>query len=268
MIGPGHAAGDSLPRPGAAPQAIHFFWHGPRLGPVQAACLRSCLRQGHAAVLHCYAPPEDVPPGVTLADAWAVMPEAELLRDRSGSVALGANRFRYRLLAAGLGPYSDVDMFFLRPLPRADTIFGWQTGRSVNNAILHAPQDSELVRRLCAATADRFFIPPWLPPRRRWRMALRRRLGLGTPVEAQPWGVWGPSLLTAVVRDLGLEGTAQPVDVFYPLHWDHAALLRQPGLRLADLVTPRTIAVHLWHRASGFRAPPPGSPLAEILDLA
>lgn len=88
-----------------AARDVHFFWHGPRLGPVHAACLRSCQRVGHGAVLHCYAPPEDVPPGVTLRDARAVMPEADLLRHReSGSVALGADCFRFRLLAAGLGP--------------------------------------------------------------------------------------------------------------------------------------------------------------------
>ena len=246
--------------------AVHFFWHGPRLGPVHAACLRSCLRQGHAAMLHCYAAPEDVPDGVVLRDARDIMPAADLLRHRaSGSVALGADRFRYRLLAAGLGPYSDADMFFLRPLPATPYLFGLEDARTVNNAVLDAPPDSELVRRLCAATADRAFIPPWLPARRRWRMALLHRLGCGTPVDAQPWGVWGPRLLTPLVRELGLQQHAAPIDMFYPLHWSHAPLLRAPGLRLADLATPRSVAIHLCHHVADSQEPPPDSPLAEIL---
>jgi hypothetical protein len=252
-----------------AARDVHFFWHGRRLGPVHAACLRSCLRVGHHAVLHCYEPPEDVPAGVTLRDARAVMPEADLLRHRkSGSLSLGTNRFRYRLLAAGLGPWSDVDVLFLRPLPDTPWLFGFEDARSINGAILHAPAGSELVRRLCEATADRHFIPPWLPASRRGRMVLRRALGLGKPVEAQPWGVWGPRLLTFLVEECGLTAHAAPIDLFYPLHWSHAPLLRQPGLRLADLATPRSITIHLWHHLADFRDPPPESPLAELLSLA
>ena len=247
---------------------ILFFWHGPRLGPINAAGLRSFLRHGHPAVLHCYAPPADVPSGVEIRDARAVMPEADLLRHggRDG-VVLAADRFAYRLLAAGFSPYCDADVFCLRPLTVPDYLFGWEDSRWINQAVLHAPADSELVRRLLAATEDRFFVPPWLPPRRRWRLAFRRRLGFGVPVEAQDWGVWGPRLLTWVVKDLGLEGEAAPIDLFYPLHWRHLPLLRDPGLRLADLVTPRTQAIELWNHLAAAEDPPPGSPLAEILGM-
>lgn len=247
---------------------VHFFWLGQQLGRLQAACLRSFLRQGHGAVLHCYAPPAGVPSGVELRDARAVMPEAEALRHVGADAAvLACDRFAYRLLAAGLGPYCDTDVFCLRPLTVPDYLFGWEDSGWINNAVLHAPAGSEFVRRLVAATEDRFFIRPWMPPRRRMRLAWRRRFGLGVPVEAQDWGIWGPRLVTSVATDLGLAGRAQPIDVFYPLHWSQTPLLRDPGLRLADLVTPRTQAIHVWnHLLAATEEAPPGSPLAEILD--
>lgn len=159
-------------------------------------------------------------------------------------------------------------MLFLRPLPDSPWLFGFEDATTINSAILHAPAGSELVRRLCDATAHQHFIPPWLPARRRRRMAVLRALGLGQTVEAQPWGVWGPRLMTSLVQDCGLNAHAAPIDLFYPLHWSHAPLLREAGLRLADLARPRSVTIHLCHHAADFRDPPPESPLAELLSLA
>ncbi len=84
-------------------------------------------------------------------------------------------------------------------------------------------------------------------------------------VSSYDWGVWGPQLLTHYVGTLGLTDHVAPVDAYYPVHPWQTSLLRDPGLRLSDLVTPRTKAVHLWHKMLGAEEPPVGSPLHEVM---
>jgi len=38
-----------------------------------------------------------------------------------------------------------------------------------------------------------------------------------------------------------------------------------PELNLSNLITPRTVAVHLWHEMLDRKPPPAGSPLHEIM---
>lgn len=247
--------------------SVNMFWHGPRLGPVHAACLRSFLRHGHRVVLHGYAAPEDLPEGVERFDARQIMPLADLIANReTGSVALGTNRYRYRMLAAGMGPYVDCDMYCLQPVPTDAYVFGREDARAINNAFLNYPPDSALATALVAETATEFRIPDWLSRRRKALLRVRRALGLGVSVRDMPWGVWGPSLLTHWVHKLGLEHRAQPIDRFYPLHYLNVELLLEPGLRIEDLTTPRSVAIHLCHKLLDQRRPPPGSPLHGIID--
>lgn len=248
-------------------QTVNMFWHGPRLGKIHGACIRSFLRHGHPVNLHCYNPPEDVPHGVALFDASRIMPLSDLIAHRkSGSVALGTNRYRYRLLRAGCGLYADCDMYCLRPIPEGDYIFGWEDSRGLNNAFLKYPPDCALALKLVAETANEFMIPPSLKPYRRGIMRLRRALGRPASVRHMRWGVWGPELLTHWVKSMGLQDKTAPIDHFYPLHFQNTDLLFEQGLRIEHLATPRTFAIHLWHKGLHDRPPPPSSPLHQIIE--
>lgn len=252
---------------GCVVQDIHMFWHGPRLGPVHAACIRSFRRHGHPVVLHCYDAPDDIPEGVTTFDASEIMPHSDLIANtETGSVSLGSNRYRYRMLRSGLGPYVDCDVFCLRPFPEDAYLFGWQDDRGINGAVLGYPPDSALAEALVAGTADHRRAPVYARRRDRLLFEVGRRVGLPRSVADLPWGVWGPNLLTHWVKTLGLEGRAAPIDRYYPLNAWATSLLFEPGLRLADLVTPRSHAIHLWHKMLDRRSPPPGSPLREIIE--
>lgn len=246
---------------------VNMFWHGPELGPMHAACVRSFLRHGHRVIMHCYEPPRDLPDGVKLFDAAKIMPATELVQHKkSGSVALGSDRYRYRIIAAGLGLYADCDMFCLRPLTNSPYLFGVEQTGVASCGVLNFPPNSPLLKALIKATDDPYFIPPWLKSSERRRLQFRKMLGRGVHVSKQEWGVWGPRLLTFYVSELGLWSEAAPIDRYYPLHYGHVSLLRDPALRLADLITPRTDAVHLWHALLGDSTPPPGSPLHEIMN--
>lgn len=249
---------------------INMFWDGPNLGAVHGACVRSFLRHGHTVVMHCYETPSDLPEGVEIFDATEIMPRRDLIANKkTGSVSLGTNRYRYRLLRAGMGIYADCDMYCLCPIIDDEYIFGWEDSRQINGAVLKYPADSPLADMLVAATETEYHTPDELHHRRgkyvkRVKHALGRGIGV-LSVRDMPWGVWGPRLLTQSIRTIGLEDKAKPIDSFYPLHYFNTALLFEPGLRIEDLVTPRTQAIHLCHKLQDERPPPAGSPLQQII---
>lgn len=243
------------------------------MGEIHAACIRSFVRHGHQPVLHCYEPPEDLHESIEVFDAAHLMPKSELLADKaSGSVALGSDRYRYRMLRAGMGTYSDCDMFLLRPLPDLPYLIGqqhnWDQYHACNGALLRYPQDSELAQQLVKCTLDDRVAPPWSSRSRRLTNKARAMAGIPASVTKGPWGEWGPRLVSYWVEILGLQHQTQAIDVFYPLHYASTSLLFDPGLTLDDLVTSRTVAVHLSHKMLSRDKIPQGCPLDVILKSA
>lgn len=225
------------------------IWVGGPLGPVHAMCLGSFVLAGHRMVLHCYAPPADVPDGVEIADARRLMPENRIIRYRqSGSFSLFSNLFRLRILEAGLGFYVDCDVFCLRPFPAAEYLFGFETDVRLNGAVLGLPAGSPMLRDFLAID-DRHYIPPWFSPARRGWLRLRKALGLPAGIESYGWGELGPRAATHFARRAGVLDKAQPADVFYPVPFDRVSLLLDPALTLDDVTTSRTLGVHLYHQA-------------------
>ena len=106
---------------------------------------------------------------------------------------------------------------------------------------------------------------PWRRRRRQVLNSVLRPLGLAPSVRNAPWGEWGPALVSYWVKELGLVSLCKPIDVFYPVHYFGTDLLFDPGLKLDDLITPRSVAVHLCHRMSGGMVVPSGCPLDQII---
>ncbi|HEV2865715.1 MAG TPA: hypothetical protein VGX37_04315, partial [Allosphingosinicella sp.] len=217
----------------------------------ERACMRSVLRHGHPLSLFCYEAPGDVPQGVELRDAAEILPATLVVRHRSGSVALFANRFRYELQRRGEGLWVDADTYLVRPLDLdRPYLFGWEDERSIANGVLLTPPDSPLLGPLLAVFEERE-VPPWLEPRARlaarWRLWRTGRTG----IEQMPWGSAGPRALTHVARKLGLDRWALPPSVLYPVHWRDAQWIRDPARTLDEVVRADTIAVHLWNHCIG-----------------
>jgi len=245
---------------------LNTLWIGKELGPVHTACLRSMMRQGHEVVLHSYGAPHDLPAGVKLFDANKLMSESEIFRHKeTGSLTLASDRYRYRILREGMGPYVDCDVYFLKPLPDREYILGWQTDVEINNAVLGAPYDSDLVKGLLSASNDQYFIPPWINNKKQAKLRLRKKVGFPKHVSEQPWGTIGPILLTHLVNELGLNSSVQDSDIFYPLSWDQLNLLYVDGLTIYDLSTPRTVGVHLYNSALKMENIKPGTPIYDVI---
>ena len=214
-------------------EPCNSLWIGP-LGALERACLRSVVRQGHAMNLYSYRELAGVPEGVTLRDAAAILPESAIIRHRSGSVALFANRFRYELQRLGKGLWLDTDQYLLAPVPPGDGhLFGWQDERHINTSVLRIPPHSPMLSELLALFEERT-IPFWLPPGARLAAWLRRAWTGRAALAHMPWGTAGPRALTALARRHGFLVEALAPEVFSPVHYHDAGWIRDPG-RFAGL---------------------------------
>lgn len=249
------------------PAQIVTLWIGPALGPIERACLKSMVRQGHDVALYCYSEPRGVPAGVELRNAAAILPEDRIIRHHSGSVALFANWFRYALQAHGAGTWLDCDAYLLAPIEGDSPYYmGEFEPGHVNNGVLRTPPDSPVLAPLMDLFAEKS-VPPWLPLRARiaahWRLRTTGRSGLAQ----MPWGSAGPRALTALLRQHGLAHLALPPEILYPARWQDADWIADPDIRLEDVITPRTVSIHVWNeRIKHFKDRPaaPGSFLARL----
>ena len=244
-------------KPNVVSTDIVTLWVGPALGPIERACLRSVVRQGHRLALYCYAEPAGVPHGVEVRDAADILPEEATSAPWVARADLYSDWFRYELLSRGLGTWVDTDIYLVRPLEQERSmLFGRQAPDMLNNAVLRLRPDNPMLPRLLEPFRSRT-TPSWLPLRAYLPSRLREFLHGAADLTRVPWGSTSPLALTAVAGSFGLTAEAQPEDVFYPVPWQHADWIRDPRLRLDDVVTPNTCAIHLWNECiKGFKHEP------------
>ncbi|WP_419906694.1 hypothetical protein [Hoeflea sp.] len=225
---------------------VNALWIGNRLGRLHAACLTSFVRAGHRVILHGFEEIVDVPKGVETFDASRLMSRSEIIRHKNGSLALASDIYRLRILREGMGIYVDCDVYCLRPFPDEPYLFGWEGNNLVGSAVLNMPADCELLTSMLEAAENPRFIPPWYSRHLRRKLIMKRMLGRRITLSELEWGAIGPELLTYHLRRLGLDNLARPADSFYPLHATQKSLLNDPELSLSDLITSRSLALHLW----------------------
>jgi len=238
------------------------LWVGDTLGPVERACLRSVVRQGHRIALYCYREPGGIPEQVEVRDASEILPLDRVPKSWFDRADLYSDWFRYELLKRGLGTWVDTDVYLLAPL-KADQpyLFGLEGRDHLNNAILRLPPDSPLLPCLLEPFLKRT-TPRWMA----WRYYVPVRayeLVTGSADLTEiPWATTGPRALTYLARKYGLDGLAEPQERFYPVPWQQADWILDPDKALEDVIGPRTVAIHLWNRCiSAFKnePAPPGS---------
>lgn len=250
-----------LERGGVSLPIANMLWVEGRLGPLERACMRSVVAQGHRLVLWHYSPLEGVPEGVELRDGDAVVPRERLFRHvPTGSWSLFSNLFRYRLLQLGHGLWLDSDMYLVKPIPWDDGhVFGFGVANVVATAVLGLPPDSPVLSELIRYY-DARLIPPWLPLRWRLRYAGQRALWGTYRIETMPWGNLGPNAVTAMVRKHGLMDRVKPQPVFSPWNWEEADWVMHGSERLEDRIAPETLAVHLFNQMIRDRKDAPAPP--------
>lgn len=242
---------------------IVSFWYGP-MSDMAKACLASFVAQGHRVELYSYLTYPELPAGVELRRADAVLPFAVVERMIKGHhYAIASDIFRYEMLHQGLGVWVDCDCFCVRPIRDEDYIMAWEDEASIAIGVLKAPPDSELTRAMRGIREG--FIPPWSSTKRKITWAVRRAVGLPKPLTRMVWGTTGPAALTYYARQYGVDRLAKPPATFYPIHYSEVDRLLDENETLENLVKPETVVLHLYNEALRGRAVPTTSPLGRIL---
>src|ERR1044072_9789319 len=100
-------------------EVIQGLWIGRPLSGLERLSMTSFLRHGHEYHLYCYDDVREVPTGVLVKDANAILPAADIFTYQQGpgqgSLAAFSNVFRYRLLLERGGWWADTDAVCLRP---------------------------------------------------------------------------------------------------------------------------------------------------------
>lgn len=218
--------------------------------------MRSFVAHGHQVLLHVYEPPGNIPNGVTLADASKILPRERLFKHaESGSLAMFADGFRYRLLLERGGLWVDTDMVCLRPFDfETSEIFAWQDERTINNAVLGLPKGHRLAQWMSEVCEQPNRALPYDSVKMRRRKLLRQ--WLPNSRGRMTWGETGPDGLTAAAQHLHCTGAALPFWYFYPISYANWHTVFDSSLRNNPGLIAASYGLHLWNemsrRSSGF----------------
>lgn len=226
---------------------IKALWIGERLSIMEQLSLTSFVACGHETQLFAYKEIKNIPAGVVVRDANAIIPKSEVFRCKQhNSYALFSDIFRYKLLYLEGGVWVDLDVVCLKPLEfNADLIFGKEEFNKFGTAVLGGIQGHDLFKFMLDVSCSPNSILPYDAWRDRRRKLLRRIMRHG--IVYTKWGELGPLGLTRAARFLNLDDYGLPYSAFYPIHpkcWDSAFDSSYP-----DPIScfPKTYAIHLWN---------------------
>ena len=235
----------------AQKREVGTLWIGGPLSWMEQLCLKSFVVQGQKITLFSYDKIPNVPAGVIQRDGREIIDTDDFIKyEKKNSFALFADLFRLHMIRKCPGMiWIDTDVFCHRPMDYDDDyVMGFELPgeHRVNNAVLGLPADSEALSQMLEFTSDRFSIAPFLPPKMQREMREAARAGEPVHVSQQPWGVWGPMMVTHYVHALGLQDRVQPLDAFYPITFrERTKFLQTPDVA-KGLITKDTTALHLW----------------------
>src|SRR6056297_2858163 len=230
---------------------VGTLWIGGPLSWLEQLCLKSFVDKGQKITLFSYEDIPNVPDGVIRRDGRDIIDTDDFIKyEQKNSYALFADWFRLHMIHQCPGMiWVDTDVYCYRPMDYdSDYVFGYELPgeHRVNNAVLGLPASSEVLRQMLRFTDDRYSIAPFLPKKRQAEM--RRKADKGKPlhITEQPWGVWGPMMVTHYVHELGLEEHVQPLNAFYPITFRERHKFMRRAELAEGLITDQTTALHLW----------------------
>lgn len=250
-------------------RTIFTFWSFAPFTWMERLCLASWVAAGHPVDLYAYEEIPDLPAGVTLKDASAIVPQQQaVMNEKVRSYSLFGDVFRYEGLQRGLGIWCDADVLLLRSLDDlGDHIYGWERSDSICNAVLHMPPAEPFLAQMLEVARSPVPVLPYWPTSRKIKQRLRGLLGRPRPLSAMSHTSIGPRALTHYVRKNRLY--ALPQEVLYPLPVQYAVLSFIPGVPVESYIAPETRTIHLWNtevRELKRSPPPPGSFMARMCE--
>lgn len=228
-------------------EPIQMLWIRGDLSRLELLSVRSFLANGHGIHLYTYEPSSNLPHGVQVKDAREIVPEdlapmSPAAPFAGGSMGAFSDWFRYHLLYARGGWWSDMDIVCLRPwqfpngpLTAATEESGY--GRIANTCAMRFPAKHPLMEACCSAVTT---------------------LNIREVNISQT----GPLLLQSRMTALGYNQLKCDPSVFCPVPWNASWQVWRPLWRrftlgeikqrirrphLSRRFTASTVAVHLWN---------------------
>lgn len=230
---------------------IHALWIGSTLSTISVSCLKSFVMRGHKVFLYTYDNIENVPQGIIVQDANLIMSKNQIIKHKqTESYALFSDIFRYALLKKVNGVYVDCDVYCLKPImfPKSGYLLGFEDDQFINGAILALPKNSSVLDSLSKINSNPNFIPPWYSKKQKIILKFKYMFGFNQGIESLSWGSVGPQAITYYIKnDSSLIKYISPIDIFYPVHYKRISQLFDPDLDLSDLVSKRTLCIHLYN---------------------
>lgn len=235
----------------ARTREVGTLWIGGPLSWMEQLCLKSFVDKGQKITLFSYEDIPNVPHGVIQRDGREIIDTDDFIKyEKKNSFALFADWFRLHMIKQCPGMiWVDTDVYCHRPMDYdSDYVFGYELPdkHRVNNAVLGLPAESQILREMIEFTNDRYSIAPFLPKTRQSIMRAAAKAGEPVHVSQQPWGVWGPMMVTHYVHKLGLEKYVQPVEAFYPVTFHDRHKFMRNAKNADKFITEDTTALHLW----------------------
>ncbi|WP_297772843.1 hypothetical protein [uncultured Roseovarius sp.] len=235
----------------AREREVGTLWIGGPLSWMEQLCLKSFVDRGQKITLFGYEPIPNLPAGVIFRDGREIIDTDDFIKyEQKNSYALFADWFRLHMIHQCPGMiWVDTDVYCHRPMEYdSDYVMGYELPgeHRVNNAVLGLPADSDILQQMLEFTSDRYAIAPFLPRKRQEQMRKQAAKGKPVHVSQQPWGVWGPMMVTHYVHALGLEAHVQPLNAFYPITFRERFKFMRRAELATGLITPETTALHLW----------------------
>ena len=230
---------------------IASLWIGGNLSYIEQLCLKSFADHGHRTILYTYETVENCPDGVELFDANKIFPASDFIRHKSsGSPAVHADLFRYRMIAFQNVVWVDADVLCMQPWAfKNQFVFGWEKPKHlVCNAVFGLPRFSRTLSKLNAFCTDEYPIPPWASDDEKARLTEAAKEGNPVHVSELTWGVWGPAAVTYFLKQTGEIAHAKPQEAFYPVSFKDRRKLLEPGNVIERQLTDGCYGVHLWNR--------------------
>ncbi len=235
----------------AREREVGTLWIGGPLSWMEQLCLKSFVDQGQKITLFSYDDIPNVPAGVIRRDGREIIDTDDFIKyEHKNSFALFADWFRLHMIHQCPGMiWIDTDVYCHRPMDYdSDYVMGFELPgeHRVNNAILGLPHDSDILAQMLEFTEDRHSIAPFLPPKKRREYQAAADAGTPVHISQQPWGVWGPQMVTHYVHALGLQDKVQPLDAFYPITFRERTDFLKRNSLVESRLTDNTTALHIW----------------------
>ncbi|MCS0493947.1 hypothetical protein NVS89_02480 [Ancylobacter sp. MQZ15Z-1] len=233
-------------------EGVGTFWARGTLSALDQACLLSFLRRGIDLTLFSYAPLENVPEGIAVEDAAAIVPEAigqRIIYNGRPDVCHFSDFFRYEMMRRRNLTWVDIDVLMIGEGNFADrsNLLIAEEPRGLNNAIIYI-SDTEVLTTL----------------REEVHKLFDRDLR---------WGETGPALIERVNRVLGGPIEPTPHVAFYPIDYqDIWKVLLPEHFDFCASKCDDAVTVHLFNNiltTIGYWksiAPPAGSYLHHLLE--